>query len=135
LLAVCRELGIGIVAYGVLSRGLLSGQFAPSDFRAHAPRFTDENFNKNKNKVSILQSLADKKGCTASQLAIAWVLHKGSDIIPLTGTTSKERLAENLQAINIRLSVAELLEIDNHFPEGSFSGTRYAEQQMGTVVN
>jgi aryl-alcohol dehydrogenase-like predicted oxidoreductase len=139
LLTVCRELGIGIVAYGVLSRGLLSGQltgqFAPSDFRAHAPRFTGDNFNKNKNKVSILQSLADKKGCTASQLAIAWVLHKGSDILPLTGTTSKERLAENLQAINIRLSPAELLEIDNHFPEGSFSGTRYAEQQMGTVVN
>jgi aryl-alcohol dehydrogenase-like predicted oxidoreductase len=87
------------------------------------------------NKVSILQSLADKKGCTASQLAIAWVLHKGSDILPLTGTTSKERLAENIQAINIRLSAADLLEIDNHFPEGSFSGTRYAEQQMGTVVN
>jgi aryl-alcohol dehydrogenase-like predicted oxidoreductase len=139
LLALCRELGIGIVAYGVLSRGLLSGQltgqFAQTDFRAHAPRFNGENFAKNKSKVGILQQLADKKGCTASQLAIAWVLHKGSDILPLTGTTNKQRLAENLEAVSIKLSAEELRELDNQFPEGSFSGTRYAEQQMGSVVN
>jgi aryl-alcohol dehydrogenase-like predicted oxidoreductase len=139
LLAVCRELGIGIVAYGVLSRGLLSGQltgqFAHTDFRAHAPRFTGENFKKNTIKVSILQQLAEKKGCTTSQLAIAWILHKGSDILPLTGTTNKQRLAENLEAVSIKLSPEELKELDNQFPEGSFSGTRYAEQQMGMVVN
>jgi aryl-alcohol dehydrogenase-like predicted oxidoreductase len=139
LLAVCRELGIAIVAYGVLSRGLLSGhltgQFAQTDFRAHAPRFTGENFDKNKSKVGLLLQLAAKKGCTASQLAIAWVMHRGSDILPLTGTTNKQRLTENLEAIKIKLTPAELTEIDNHFPEGSFSGTRYAEQQMGTVVN
>jgi aryl-alcohol dehydrogenase-like predicted oxidoreductase len=139
LLTVCRELGIGIVAYGVLSRGLLSGklpgQFAQTDFRAHAPRFTGENFEKNKNKVGILQQLAEKKGCTASQLAIAWVLHKGNDILPLSGTTNKKRLVENMDAVSIKLSPTELKEIDNHFPEGSFSGTRYAEQQMGSVVN
>jgi aryl-alcohol dehydrogenase-like predicted oxidoreductase len=139
LLAVCRELGIGIVAYGVLSRGLLSGQltgqFAQTDFRAHAPRFTGENFAKNKSKVDILKQLADKKGCTASQLAIAWVLHKGSNILPLTGTTNKQRLAENLDAVSVKLSPEELKKLDSEFPEGSFSGTRYAEQQMGTVVN
>jgi aryl-alcohol dehydrogenase-like predicted oxidoreductase len=139
LLTVCRELGIGIVAYGVLSRGLLSGQlpghFPPTDFRAHAPRFTGENFAKNKSKVSLLQQLAARKGCTPSQLAIAWVLHQGRDILPLTGTTNKQRLAENMEAVSIRLTPDELKEIDTHFPEGSFSGTRYAEQQMGTVVN
>jgi len=139
LLQVCRELGIGIVAYGVLGRGLLSGQlsgqFAPGDFRTHAPRFTGENFVRNKNKVNDLQKIAGKIGCTASQLAIAWVLHKGNDILPLTGTTSKQRLAENMEALNIRLSAEELQEIDTLFPEGSFSGTRYAEQLMGTVVN
>jgi aryl-alcohol dehydrogenase-like predicted oxidoreductase len=139
LLAVCRELGIAVVAYGVLCRGLLTGQltgqFAQTDVRAYSPRFTGDNFTKNKTKVSVLEHMAEKKGCTASQLAIAWVLHKGSDILPLTGTTNKLRLAENMDAISIILSEDELKELDNHFPEGSFSGTRYAEQQMGTVVN
>jgi aryl-alcohol dehydrogenase-like predicted oxidoreductase len=139
LLAVCREMGIGIVAYGVLSRGLLSGQltgqFAASDFRAHAPRFTGANFESNKIKIAILQELADKKGCTASQLAIAWVLHKGNDILPLIGTTRKKRLEENMAALAIKLTDEELKTIDRHFPEGSFSGSRYAEQQMGIVVN
>jgi aryl-alcohol dehydrogenase-like predicted oxidoreductase len=139
LLAVCRELGIGIVAYGVLSRGLLSGQltgqFAANDFRAHAPRFTGENFESNKNKIAILQELADKKGCTASQLAIAWVMHQGNDILPLIGTTRKKRLEENMMAIAIKLTDEELRTMDLHFPEGTFSGSRYAEQQMGMVVH
>lgn len=138
LLSVCRELGIGIVAYGVLSRGLLSGeltgQFAPGDFRAHAPRFTGENFESNKSKIAILQELAEKKGCTASQLAIAWVLHQGNDIIPLIGTSKKKRLTENLAALNIKLTEEELRIMNQHFPEGFFSGSRYAEQQMGMVV-
>lgn len=139
LLHVCRELGIGIVAYGVLSRGLLSGgltgQFAVTDFRAHAPRFTGENFEINKSKVAILQETAKKKGCTPSQLAIAWVLHQGNDILPLFGTVKMERLKENIDAAEIKLSSEELEMLDKNFPEGAFAGSRYASPQMGMVVN
>lgn len=139
LLTVCRELGIGIVAYGVLSRGLLTGeltgQFAPGDFRAHAPRFTGENFEANKNRVAILQEMANRKGCTASQLALAWVLHQGNDILPLFGTTKVSRLKENVEATNIKLTPEELDFLDKNFPEGAFAGTRYAAPQMGMVVN
>lgn len=139
LLNVCRELGIGMVAYGVLSRGLLTGeltgQFATTDFRAHAPRFTGANFEANKQKVALLQDIAGQKGCTASQLALAWVLHQGNDILPLFGTTKKSRLKENIEAANIQLSKEELDLLDKNFPEGSFAGTRYATPQMGLVVN
>jgi aryl-alcohol dehydrogenase-like predicted oxidoreductase len=139
LLQICRELGIGIVAYGVLSRGLLTGEltgdFAPNDFRAHSPRFTGENFEKNKTKVGILQDMAKQKGCTASQLALAWVLHQGNDILPLFGTTKKERLKENIDATAIVLTTEDLNFLDEHFPEGAFAGTRYAAPQMGMVVN
>ena len=139
LLTVCRELGIGIVAYGVLSRGLLTGeltgQFAPGDFRGHAPRFTGENFEANKNRVAILQEMANRKGCTASQLALAWVLHQGNDILPLFGTTKVSRLKENMEATNIKLTPEELDFLDKNFPEGAFAGTRYAAPQMGMVVN
>ena len=139
LLQTCRELGIGIVAYGVLSRGLLTGaltgQFAPTDFRAHAPRFTGENFEKNKTKVELLQDMAKQKGCTASQLALAWVMHQGNEILPLFGTTKKDRLKENIEAASIHLTTEELAFLDSHFPEGAFAGTRYAAPQMGMVVN
>ena len=139
LLQVCRELEIGIVAYGVLSRGLLTGkltgQFSPGDFRAHAPRFTGENFDTNKTKVAMLQDMAIKKGCTASQLALAWVLHQGNDILPLFGTTKKNRLKENIEATEIKLTGDELDFLDKTFPEGAFAGTRYAAPQMGMVVN
>ncbi|MCA0430465.1 MAG: aldo/keto reductase [Bacteroidetes bacterium] len=139
LLQVCRELGIGVVAYGVLSRGLLTGelngQFPATDFRAHAPRFTGENFEANKKKIALLQDIANKKGCTASQLALAWVLHQGNDILPLFGTTKQNRLKENVAATEINFSADELKIIDETFPEGSFAGTRYATPQMGMVVN
>jgi aryl-alcohol dehydrogenase-like predicted oxidoreductase len=139
LLNVCRELGIGVVAYGVLSRGLLSGeltgQFAPTDFRAHAPRFTGENFEENKKRVTLLQEIAKGKKCTASQLALAWVLHQGNDILPLFGTTKISRLKENIEAAEIHLSEEELGTLDKNFSEGAFAGTRYAAPQMGMVVN
>jgi aryl-alcohol dehydrogenase-like predicted oxidoreductase len=139
LLQVCRELGIGILAYGVLSRGLLSGeltgQFAPSDFRAHAPRFTGENFEANKQKVAQLQEMAKNKACTASQLALAWVLHQGNDILPLFGTTKQSRLKENIEAADITLTAEELNWLNTNFPEGAFAGTRYATPQMGMVVH
>lgn len=139
LLQVCRELEIGIVAYGVLSRGLLSGElsgeFAPSDFRAQAPRFTGENFKANKGKVAMLQDMATKKGCSASQAALAWVMHQGNDILPLFGTTKTNRLKENVEAAQIKFTVDELDFLNKTFPEGAFAGTRYAAPQMGMVVN
>lgn len=139
LLQVCRELGIGVVAYGVLSRGLLSGeltgQFPVTDFRAHAPRFSGENFETNKKKVALLQDMAKQKGCTASQLALAWVLHQGNDILPLFGTIKQHRLSENIEATQIQLTAEELQTLDRTFPEGAFAGTRYAAPQMGMVVH
>ena len=139
LLQVCRELGIGVVAYGVLSRGLLSGEltgnFPVTDFRAHAPRFTGENFEANKKKVAILQDMAKKNNSTASQVALAWVLHQGNDILPLFGTTKKNHLKENIEATEIKLTADELDTLNKTFPEGVFAGTRYAAPQMGMVVN
>src|SRR6476619_3248387 len=119
LLPLCRELGIGIVAYGVLSRGLLTGeltgQFAPSDFRAHSPRFTGENFEANKKRVEMLQEFAANKGSTASQLALAWALHQGNDILPLFGTTNMNRLKENLKSVEIKLTAEELNYLNTNF--------------------
>lgn len=138
LLNTCRELGIGIVAYGVLSRGLLSGEltgtFDATDFRSNAPRFTGENFEANQKRVALLKNIAESKSCTTAQLAIAWVLHRGNDIVPLVGTTKKERLYENLQATDIQLTEEEMNELNIAFPEGIFEGERYAGQQMNLVV-
>ena len=123
----------------MLSRGLLSGtltgEYAPTDFRAHAPRFTGENFEANRKKVAVIEDMAKSKGCTASQLALAWVLHQGDDLLPLFGTTSKARLKENMEAVSIKLPAEELDYLDKNFPEGTFAGTRYATQQMGMVVS
>jgi aryl-alcohol dehydrogenase-like predicted oxidoreductase len=139
LLNTTRELGVGVVAYGVLSRGLLSGSltgnYPLTDFRAHAPRFTGENFEKNKKRIEVLEEIAREKGCTTSQLAIAWILHRGNDILPLIGTTKKDRLRENLAAAEIKLTKAEVERISDEFPEGKFAGQRYAEPQMTMVVN
>ncbi|MCB0570256.1 MAG: aldo/keto reductase [Phaeodactylibacter sp.] len=138
LLDTARELGVGVVAYGVLSRGLLSGtlngHYEPGDFRGHAPRFTGSNFEANQGRLQKLHGLADDKGCTPAQLAIAWALHQGDDILPLIGTTNRGRLAENLAAIDIELSPEELRQLNEAFPEGAFAGERYAQQQMGLVV-
>jgi aryl-alcohol dehydrogenase-like predicted oxidoreductase len=139
LLRSCRELGVGVVAYGVMSRGLLTGaltgEFEPTDFRAYAPRFTGENFELNKKKMSLLKDLAEQKKCSPAQLSIAWVLHQGKDILPLIGTINKIRLKENLKALDIELLPEELNLLSETFPEGSFAGSRYAQPQMGIVVN
>ena len=139
LLKTCTELGVGVVAYGVLSRGLLSGgltgKYEMTDFRAHLPRFTGENFETNKKRVALLEQIANEKGCTPSQLAIAWVLHRGNHILPLIGTTNRKRLFENLAATEVKLSQEDMTRIGDSFPEGSFAGQRYAEQQMAMVVN
>jgi aryl-alcohol dehydrogenase-like predicted oxidoreductase len=139
LLKTCRELGVGIVAYGVLSRGLLTGtlkgNYDSSDFRSHAPRFTGKNFEINQQRVAKLQEFASAKGLTPSQLAIAWVLHQGNDILPLVGTTNRLRLHENLAAIDVQLSEQELRQLNEAFLEGVFAGTRYDEPQMKIVVH
>lgn len=139
LLKTCRELGVGIVAYGVLSRGLLSGtlkgEYNKSDFRSHAPRFTGKNFEINQQKVAILQEFARAKGVSPSQLAIAWVLQQGNDILPLIGTTNRKRLIENLASLDIVLSNQEIQQLNESFPEGAFAGERYDDSQMQIVVH
>ncbi|HEY9842680.1 MAG: aldo/keto reductase [Candidatus Sericytochromatia bacterium] len=138
LLATARELGVAVVTYGALSRGLLSGSFdsnlKPGDFRAHLPRFQGENLQRNLAQVEKLTQIAETKGCSTAQLAIAWVLHQGQDIVPLIGTSKRRRLQENLGALDISLSPADLAELDAAFPESSFAGERYVPQQMGLVV-
>lgn len=138
LLNTARELGVAVVAYGVLSRGLLSGKlsgaFSPADFRAHTPRFSGENLKANNERLAVLNDIARSKSATPAQIAIAWVLHRGDDVIPLIGTTRRERLNENLAALDIALSPQEVQALDAAYPEGSFSGTRYAAPQMGLVV-
>jgi aryl-alcohol dehydrogenase-like predicted oxidoreductase len=127
-----RELGIGVTAYGVLSRGLLSGSkpTSPADFRAYLPRFTGENRERNQRLVEALQMVAAEKGATASQLAIAWVLSKGQTIVPLIGARTRTQLSESLAALDVRLSPAEMARIEEAVPASAVSGTRYDEHQM-----
>jgi aryl-alcohol dehydrogenase-like predicted oxidoreductase len=139
LLPALRELGIGVLAYSPLSRGFLSGtirtpdDFAPSDWRRHAPRFQGENFAKNLQLVDRVQELAKKKGITPAQLALAWVLSKGSDIIPVVGTTKVARLEENVKSLDVTLSPDDIREIESLVPADAVAGTRYAQQQMAHV--
>ncbi len=127
-----QELGIGVTAYGVLSRGLLSGSkpTSPGDFRAHLPRFTGENMERNQRLIDALQTLASDKGATASQLAIAWVLSKSQSIVPLVGARTRPQLAESLGALEIALSPAEIALIEDTVPASAVAGTRYDEHQM-----
>jgi aryl-alcohol dehydrogenase-like predicted oxidoreductase len=141
ILPACRELGIGVTAYGVLSRGLLSGHWSkqradtltPHDFRATAPRFTGENLDKNLALVDTLSELAEEKGATAAQLAIAWVLSRGDEIVPLVGARRRERLAEALGALELELSADDLARIEQAVPAGGAAGERYQAQQMAIL--
>ncbi|MFI6290873.1 aldo/keto reductase [Nonomuraea sp. NPDC050790] len=136
ILPVCRELGVGVTAYGVLSRGLLSGHWdkdrrlASGDFRAVSPRFSDDNLAHNLALTAALGEVADSKGATVAQLAIAWVLAQGDDIVPLVGARRRDRLSEALGALDLDLSPADLAAIEAAVPQGSAAGARYAEQQM-----
>ena len=138
IIKVCRELGIGIVAYGALSRGLLSGKlespFERGDFRSITPRYTGQHLKANLALVETLAEIARAKGCTPAQLAIAWVLAQGDDIVPLIGTSKRERLVENLGAIEVRLSPADLALLDDAFPDGTFHGDRYPVAAMHSVA-
>ncbi|ADO68240.1 aldo/keto reductase [Stigmatella aurantiaca] len=129
---VLSELGIGVTAYGVLSRGLLSGSSTTGkgDFRAHLPRFSGENLARNQRLVDTLKSIASDKRVSASQLAIAWVLAKGQSIVPVIGARKRSQLEESLGALRIALSPSELKTIEAALPASEVAGTRYAEQQM-----
>ena len=129
---VLTERGIGVTAYGVLSRGLLSGSkpASPGDFRAHLPRFTGENRERNQLLIEALQKLAAEKGVSASQLAIAWVLAKGPTIVPLIGARTRAQLAESLGAVQVRLTAAELAHVEEAIPASAVAGSRYDEHQM-----
>ena len=139
LLEVCRGLGIGFVAYSPLGRGFLTGRFkavddlAPDDWRRNNPRFQPENFQKNLDIVERLKQVAARKRCTPAQLALAWVLAQGEDIVPIPGSKRRERLEENAAAANIHLTAEELREIDALLPAGLAAGTRYPEAGMRAV--
>jgi aryl-alcohol dehydrogenase-like predicted oxidoreductase len=139
VLATCRELGIGFVAYSPLGRGFLTGQFrtfddlAPDDYRRNSPRFQGENFQKNLDLVRKVEELAVKKGCKPSQLALAWVLAQSKDIVPIPGTKRRKYLEENAAAMNIELSQEELAELDDVFPKDAAAGQRYPEHMMALV--
>jgi aryl-alcohol dehydrogenase-like predicted oxidoreductase len=136
ILPTTRELGIGITAYGVLSRGLLSGHWTPDretsaqDFRAHSPRFQGENLQRNLALVEVLRSVAGAKGATVAQAAIAWVLSRGEDIVPLVGARRRDRLSEALGALELDLSADDLSAIEQAVPTDAVAGTRYAAEQM-----
>jgi aryl-alcohol dehydrogenase-like predicted oxidoreductase len=139
LLSTVRKLGIGFVAYSPLGRGFLTGQFKKledipeGDYRRIAPRFQGENFQKNLELVTSVAELAKAKGCTPSQLALAWVLAQGSDIVPIPGTKRQRYLEENLGSLEVKLTQADLQRIDAILPMGSTSGERYAAQAMQAV--
>lgn len=136
VLATCRKLGIGFVAYSPLGRGFLSGQFkSPEDFpaddyRRNSPRFQGANFTKNLELVTKVEELAKKKGCTTSALAIAWVLAQGDDIVPIPGTKRRKYLEDNAAAADITLSKGDLDELERAFPRNAVSGPRYPEAMM-----
>ena len=126
------ELGVGVTAYGVLSRGLLSGSrpTGPDDFRGHLPRFAGDNLARNQGVVEALRRVAAEMGCTASQLAIAWVLARGPGIVPVIGARTRKQLAESLGALDVRLSADAMARIEAAVPSDAVAGTRYDERQM-----
>ncbi|WP_280411136.1 aldo/keto reductase [Nocardia asiatica] len=139
ILPVCRELGIGVTAYGVLSGGLLSNAIQPgaafgaSDFRAHSPRFQGENLDRNLELVRALEQIAAGKDASVAQLAIAWALTRGEDIVPLIGTRRRERWAEAVSALDLSLTADELSTIESAVPADRVAGERYAAAQMAML--
>ncbi len=139
VLATCRELGIGFVAYSPLGRGFLTGQFrrfedlAPDDYRRTSPRFQGENFQKNLDVLHKVEELAKEKHCTPSQLALAWVLAQGDDIVPIPGTKRRKYVEENAAAGDVKLTKEDLVKIDEVFPADVAAGDRYPEAMMALV--
>ncbi len=139
IIPACRSLGIGFVPYSPLGRGFLTGayksieDFRSDDFRRSSPRFQGENFEKNLELVRHIQALATEKGCTPSQLALAWVLAQGSDIVPIPGTKRRQYLEENIAAIDVTLTPDDLGRIDEVAPKGAAAGDRYPAESMKAV--
>jgi aryl-alcohol dehydrogenase-like predicted oxidoreductase len=139
VLPTCRELGIGLVAYSPLGRGFLTGQitryedFAPDDYRRNSPRFQGENLQKNLDLVKKVEEIAREKKCTASQLALAWVLAQGDDIVPIPGTKRVKYLEDNVGAIDVDLSTDDLAQIEKVMPKGAVAGQRYNETMMRLI--
>ncbi|HXX28714.1 MAG TPA: aldo/keto reductase [Terriglobales bacterium] len=139
ILPTCRELGIGFVAYSPLGRGFLTGQFQrfedlpADDYRRNSPRFQGENFQKNLDLVRRVEEIAKAKGGKPSQLALAWVLAQGEDIVPIPGTKRRTYLEENVAALDLKLTPQDLRRLDEIFPQGAASGQRYPEHMMALV--
>jgi len=139
ILPTLRELGIGFVAYSPLGRGFLTGQlkspddFAADDYRRNSPRFQGENFQKNLDLVERIRGISERKGITPGQLALAWVLSRGEDIVPIPGTKRRNYLKENMAADFIEISAAEMAEIDEALPRGAASGDRYPASMMAFI--
>jgi aryl-alcohol dehydrogenase-like predicted oxidoreductase len=139
LLPLCAELGIGFVPYSPLGRGFLTGRFTkpddlpPGDFRRNNPRFVGANFQKNLDVVAKVGEIAKEKGCTPAQLALAWLLARRDDIVPIPGTTQRKRLEENVGAVDVALTKGDLARIDAVAPQGFAAGARYEEAGMRTV--
>ena len=139
ILPTCRELGIGFVAYSPLGRGFLTGvlknfnDLAPDDYRRSSPRFQGENFQKNLDLLRRVEEVAREKGCKPSQLALAWVLAQGNDIVPIPGTKRRTYLEENIEALNLELTANDLRRIDEVFPRDATAGARYPEHMMQLV--
>src|SRR3984893_964026 len=139
ILATCRELGIGFVAYSPLGRGFLTGQFkkfedlAADDYRRFSPRFQGENFQKNLDLIKKVEEIAREKRCQPSQLALAWVLAQGDDIVPIPGTKRRKYLEENAAAVEVKLTPNDLRRLNEVFPSGAAAGLRYPEHMMTRV--
>ena len=139
ILPVCRELGISFVAYSPLGRGFLTGRFknvedlGADDWRRNHPRFQGENFTRNLELVRRVEQMASEKGCKASQLALAWVLAQGEEVVPIPGTTRRTHLEENLAALELTLLPEDLARLDEVAPKGATAGERYPEQAMKVV--
>lgn len=139
ILPTCRELSIGVTAYGVLSRGLLSGHWSKEkgaqgrDMRSHMPRFNGDNVDRNLALVESLRNIADSRRCTVAQVAVAWVLSRGSDIVPVVGSRTRDQLKEALGALDLKLSLDDVARIEQAVPASSVAGGRYAPQQMSTL--
>jgi len=139
VLPTCRELGIGFVAYSPLGRGFLTGQFktfddlAADDYRRNSPRFQGDNFQKNLDLVRRVGEVAKQKGCKPSQLALAWVIAQGDDIVPIPGTKRRKYLEENVGALNLQLTPEDLRRIEEVFPRDATAGARYPEHMMNLV--
>jgi len=139
VLPACLALGVAFVAYSPLGRGFLTGQIKrfedlePDDYRRNSPRFQGENFQKNLDLVALIRKLATNKGCTPAQLALASVLARGNDIVPIPGTKRRTYLEENMKAPDVRLTPEDLREIDRIAPRGAAAGERYPAHAMSTV--